>query len=74
MCGAPGEIHQAEKRSQEIFYNQFFIHEDLNKLDMRNRWIGAIQEYKENKDSDKFAIPFGTIVAEIRLIAKPFVS
>jgi hypothetical protein len=46
-----------------------FISDELNKANIRHRWIGAISVYEKDKDGNKFALEFGTIAREIRELA-----
>lgn len=68
------ELDQARKESFEIFYNRFFIADQLNERNIRNRWVAAIKEFEKNNDGSKFAMEFGTIVAEVQAIAQTFIE
>jgi hypothetical protein len=68
------ERNQAEQNSLEIFYRMLFISDELNKRNIRNRWIAAINKYGKGNDGAKFAEEFGTIAREIRGIAGTFIK
>jgi hypothetical protein len=68
------ELHEAIKSSQEIFYSRLFIDKELNKRDMRNRWIGAVGRYEKDTDAAHFAEEFATLAGEIRNIARSFIK
>jgi hypothetical protein len=68
------ELEQARKASTEIFYRHLFIADQLEARKIRNRWLAAIGEFEKGKDGSKFANEFGTIIGEVRVIARTFIS
>jgi hypothetical protein len=68
------ERDQVERGSLEIFYRMIFIASELDKRNLRNRWIAAIRNYEETQDGRKFATEFGTIAGEIIEIAHTIIK
>jgi hypothetical protein len=68
------EHERAFRASLEIFYSRLFISDQLLKLNIRDRWIRALNEYKEGRDGPKFSHDFGTLVDEVRKIAQGFIA
>lgn len=70
--GETRAMRQAHKESLEIFYRMFFIWDDLLMLNTRDRWMAATSTYEHDGDIAKFASEFGTLVREVREIARRF--
>jgi hypothetical protein len=66
------ESDRAEQSSFEIFYSRLFISRQLNEYEIRDRWIRAIDSYRDGYDGSKFAEEFGRILGDIRAIALSF--
>jgi hypothetical protein len=66
------EKDEAEKESLEVFYRMLFISDELLRRKVRDRWITAINMYAKDRDASKFTNEFGTIVREVRDIARTF--
>jgi hypothetical protein len=72
--GEMRERDEVERRSLETLHSRLFIADELEKRQIRERWVKAIRQYEDKADRTTFSREFGSISQEIRKIAEKFIG
>lgn len=72
--GEMRERDEVERRSLETLHSRLFIADELEKRQIRERWVKAIRQYEDSADHATFSREFGGISHEIRKIAGKFMG